>query len=160
MLARLRVWSPKQLQNRPAEGAWSALEVVDHLMRTERSIGDAARTYLPEKRSVSVEERARFLAISAMFRMPTRVRVPAAVSQILPSDTPSLDVLTEQWEQEGRRWHELLGSPLAADASFAAMRHPASGWISLRGALHFVAVHTRHHEFQLDRIAQASRDVR
>ncbi len=152
MLHELDQWSYERLSLRPKTGAWSALEVVDHLVRTERLVRSTALETLPERIEVSTAERWKLYLLVCMFRLPVRVRVPTAVHMILPGALRPLRDLKVEWGVERQRLQELLRSPLAATADRAAIRHPAVGWINLHGALLFVSVHLKHHTFQMQRL--------
>ncbi len=48
LLTQIASLPPAQLNNKPAEDSWSALEVLDHLHKVEHSILDAVIDTIPE----------------------------------------------------------------------------------------------------------------
>ncbi len=159
-LSVLSDWPLERLRFRPAENAWSALEVLDHLVRTERAMCDAAEKNLPWQKEVPLFDRAKLLALLCMFRFPVKVKVPTAVATILPGNLLSLSEITEHWERERQRWQKLLRSPVCTRTEVAAVQHPVTGWIDVRGALFFLSVHLKHHAFQFKRLAEEAMDSR
>ena len=66
-------WPPARLAYRPAAGAWSANEVLDHLVKVEGEILAAARERLQNPHRLGVRDRLGFLFIDRVFRSPAAV---------------------------------------------------------------------------------------
>lgn len=140
----------------PSPDSWSILQVFDHLIRTERSVRESSERNLLQKRArVSMREQLRAQRFLLMFRLPVRVRMPKAVSFIMPGQPVSLNSIVQAWDEERRLLHSFLLQQEPAALHFTAMRHPAIGALNLRDALRFLVVHQRHHEFQLQRLRWA-----
>jgi len=48
LLFEVALWSPAQVHFRPKPCAWSALDVLDHLVKVEVALIDAVRSQLPD----------------------------------------------------------------------------------------------------------------
>ena len=57
MLSGLFAWHEDQLRFRPAPASWSALDVMDHLIKTEKGWIDAVRSNLPDGHLVASRDR-------------------------------------------------------------------------------------------------------
>lgn len=145
--------SAEQVRHRPSEVEWSVLEVLDHLRRTESAIHRSCEENIRLRRHrVSAQERVKAKFFLLMLRLPVRVKVPSTVSFVLPSMPESLQKVLDAWKQEHLRFRDFLAKVTARDAGIGAVKHPAVGWLDLRGALLFLSVHLRHHYFQIDRL--------
>jgi len=83
ILAEVGGW-PAELQRwRPADGGWSALQVLDHLVRTEAGISAVARVRLAMPQRITVRDRVGFVFVEHVFRSRRRVRVPGSVANVI-----------------------------------------------------------------------------
>jgi hypothetical protein len=156
VLRLLNRWPEEDLARKPSPGAWSALEVLDHLLKTEASVRHSCQENLKSRHNiVTLAAKARAVTFLTLMRTPVRVTVPAAVSFVLPEAPASLENVLSRWDAERRELRMLLGTLTEEAGNVGVLRHPAVGWLDLRGALAFLSVHLRHHEFQIRRIAAA-----
>lgn len=153
-LQDLNTWNPRQLAFHPASGAWSAFEVLDHVVKTERGITEEMEKNLPDRRRVPVPDAVRSRLLIALMNSRVRVKVPIEVSaRIWPGHVADLNTLLSSWADSQRcvrAWIDGLGDD---QTSFAVFRHPASGWMRPLEAIGFMGAHVRHHAFQLHRIS-------
>ena len=158
MLDTVGGYSPERLMYSPMPGDWSILQLFDHLMRTERSIRQTSTRNLtlpvlmPKP---TLRERRRALYLLALFRLPTRVRVPKAASFVRRERPESLQAIAAQWSSERDLLRQFLIEQQRSALRETAMRHPAVGAMTLRSALSFLVVHLWHHEFQMSRLRRA-----
>ena len=156
LLADIDAWSPPQLTYRPTPAAWSAAEVLDHIVRVEREILAAAQRGLPTPHRRGASDRLRFILLDWLFRSDRRVRVPGSVPQVLPAPHADLGTVRREWDVARQELGSFL-APLTADQlSLGVFRHPVAGWMSVPQVLRFFWVHTHHHGYQLDRLRAAS----
>ena len=153
----LATWSPGQLRLCCKPGSWSAIQVLDHVIRTERGILGEMRQNVQQGDRVPFVHRVKSELLILLMHSPTRVKVPGLVSLvILPRNEVGLTALTEAWrgsQIELEQWVAGLGRNQAAYAGF---RHPVSGWMSVLQAIMFMGAHVRHHRYQLGRIRRSS----
>lgn len=143
---------------RPEPEAWSATDVLEHLVRVERGVlfgisrqvaaGDARRDVgMPSAESQA--ELREFLLSEGRIEMPA-----SAERFITPQGKPYADLRAE-WDALPDRWREALDSVPAELATVGLIRHALAGALTAEGAAGFVTDHARHHLHQLRRILEA-----
>lgn len=155
LLDELRGWPPDRLALRPAEGSWSALEVLDHLVLTEREITAAVRAGAGQPKKIGVRDRLGFLMVERVFLTERRVKVPKAVTTVLPGKDLELARISERWDADRGELAHVLEGCSRLTAQDGVFRHPVAGMMTIGQVLRFFSVHIVHHRFQLARI-QAS----
>lgn|GEM_PF-1938260 len=163
-LRALDALTPAQRAAHPADGAWSADDVAEHLMRTERGMVRGI------ERQVAAADARRDVgepSEEALVRLLTRLteddtlRYPmpeSAAPYIAPSGLDPADVRAE-WDALAAHIHHLADAFPPELAAVGLTRHPLIGGMTAAGTIRFVAAHIVHHRRQLDRIA-ASEPVR
>ena len=154
LLAQLAGWSPEQLRHRPNPAAWCAAEVLDHLARTDRGIFATMRRTVNSDvtNPVTTKDRLTTAMVLAAMRSTARTKVPPAASLVLPDPTcdPAAAIA------ELLATHTELGTFLdqlpSAQLANGVFRHPVGGWMNPARTVTFLAVHMRHHRYQIDRI--------
>lgn len=149
LLDLLGRWPEEYLLFRPADGGWSAVQVVDHLVRTEVEIVAAARRGLAQPHRIGARDRAGTWFLQRVFESDRKVKAPGKVTAIMPADAPSLSECAQRWEQARRELAALEACVNTAVARQGIFRHPVGGWMTLDGVRDFFAVHIHHHGFQL-----------
>lgn len=157
LVAAVGAWPGAHVVFRPGPGAWSAVEVLDHLARTERAILATVRLGLDAPHPLGVRDRAGVWFLDWLFRSERRVRVPASAATVVgPDATADFAGVARAWA-EGRE--DLAGflAPLApAQLTAGVFRHPVAGWMSVPQVLRFFWVHAHHHGYQLARLRAAA----
>lgn len=157
MLALLAGWTPDQLQFRPQPGAWSALDVIEHLMLTEKSVLEGMQRNVGKGHAVTVGGRCRSAMVLAVMGLPTRVKVPASVTFVLPSAaSTNLPAAAASWERDREQFTHFLEGLSNAQCKEGLFKHPIGGWATAAGAVLFLRAHQRHHRYQLSRLQKAS----
>ncbi len=156
MLAEASSWSAERLRFKSDPAAWSILDVLDHLFKTEASLVRTAQTSLDKARKVGLRERVGAMVVTGVMRSPLRVKVPATASAVLPGRAPDLAVITPRWDKVRVEMTDLVGRLTPEQLTCGLFKHPISGWMTMPQALRFVSAHLRHHEYQLARIRRAS----
>lgn len=154
LVRRIQAWPHDWLAYKPAAPSeWSALEVVDHLRKTELAVLHSCEKNLKSRKHVvSPSERGKALVFLAMMRLPIKVRVPEAVSFVLPDHVTSLQTVLKSWAAERSLLKAFLGRLTTSTENVGLVFHPAVGWMDIRATMSFLSVHLRHHEYQLRRI--------
>ncbi len=159
LLKGLEVWSAERLNVHPVEGGWSALQVVDHLIKTERHIQNRVREGLAAPHRLGLRDRLGTAFLTRIFRSDRRVKVPKSASAVLPDAAPDLPTLLSQWDRSRAELAALLAALTPAQQTTGVFRHPVGGWMSVPGVLTFFSVHMHHHNFQLNRLQEAHRNA-
>src|SRR3954468_23884624 len=130
LLDELARWPAAQLNARPAAGKWSALEVVDHLVRTDREVLRMVEVAQGSRRAVRTKDRVRALMVLGVMWLPTRVAMPKPVeAAVKPTLTGDLPTLRNQWEQVDVALHDVIANLPAAECRLGVAKHPVSGWL-------------------------------
>lgn len=154
LVSRVSSWSEESLNFRPSAAEWSALEVFDHLVRTESSILDAARLGLSHPRRIPLYDRLRTSLLMRLFRSQTRVKVPGNVTQILPGSNLNFSDVQSRWGDARRELAAFLEAASAEQLRKGIFKHPVGGWMNSEGILTFFSVHMIHHGYQIERISE------
>jgi len=159
VLADIARLSPTQLRFRPEQTAWSVSEVIDHLVKVEKALLEAARGQLPNGTPLKFNDRVGALFIIGIMQLPMRVKVPASASMVLPEATADTSEIAMRWSAVREEMAEMLRSLRPEQLRCGLFRHPVSGWMTMARALAFLSAHLRHHDYQLNRLKSASRKL-
>lgn len=160
LLHKLEKHPDPVLNQPPADGGWSVLQVLHHLIIAERASFD----YVKKKLSYGpVLENAGFLAawrlflIKFYFWLPIKIKAPEGVdSRVLP-ETSDLATTVAQWKTQRRELRQYLAALPDAQFSKEVYKHPAAGKMSLRQMLQFFGAHVNRHETQINRVLKGVR---
>jgi len=155
LLASIESLSASDLAWRPELGAWCVLDVVDHLMKVERTMVEGFKGNLALRNPVPLVDRLRAYGLLGLMLSPIRVKVPTLALNTLPEMTSSLPVMVERWMQFRSEMAQLISMLAPEELLFGATRHPVSGWMDVRLALAFLSAHLRHHAYQVKRLQSA-----
>jgi hypothetical protein len=152
-LEGVRSGSDSQRRFRPGEGAWSMLDVTEHLvLAEEKSLLGILKGPRPGTRVTSLAQ-IRMAAVRLVLGTSLRVKVP--VQTVVPQGNVSLEELEARWKAAHLGVTGAFEPVTSADAGDARFRHPISGWVTAREGLGFLVAHIRHHSVQLTRIRRA-----
>jgi hypothetical protein len=156
LLADVAALTPAQRTWRGAPHAWSAVDVIEHLVLAEQVVlGDLAtaadRADMPRR----VVHRVRSVMVWLVLRLGVRVSVPAEAMR--PTGSASFEVLRERWDAQHRALHAFVGGLDAAGLRRRVFRHPIAGPLDVPQALRLLSAHLSTHQRQLARI-RAERD--
>ena len=144
----------------PAPGAWSAAQVVHHLLFIEGRMLKVIQSKLQDTANLlnpSLTTRLRALLVRAILRLPNiRVKAPQGVATLTDTnEIPPLETMKADWQTLRRQWEQLLNEypgPLLGRAIFP---HPRSGMLNIYQLMEFLVDHLLHHQQQLARIKAA-----
>ncbi len=156
VLSRVVSWPKERLLFRHESNSWSTLDVVDHLVKVERSSLAAIRSSLPGGHPVTLKDRLGAFVVISIMKSPMRVKVPSSASEVFPDSEADLVSVSEHWNQTRVILRKVLDSLSADQLRCGLLRHPVAGWMTMSGAMDFVSAHMRHHEFQLRRLEKGS----
>lgn len=147
LLSEVETLRPEDLQARPASGAWSILEIVEHLVVAERVILQG----LPEPSALvpaprGPRHRLTYPLVWLVLRLGIPVKAPSR--RMLPTGAAALDELRPRWEAT-YQWLRAYAASLAPGADPAVFRHPVCGPLTLRQALRLDRLHLEVHARQI-----------
>jgi uncharacterized damage-inducible protein DinB len=143
----------EQLTFRPAPNAWSALDVLEHLVKMEEAIAARVRPREPSGQLETVRVKAALCLMRVLFVARGRIRVP--VQAILPLGGVTLSDLAGRWEAAQAALRERLETFGPEDWPRPMMRHPLIGRLTPAEGLTFIHWHMGHHQRQIARIRRA-----
>lgn len=160
VLAGLADWPGEQLQFRPAAASWSALDILDHLVKVEKAWLDAAERSLPNGHSVTSQDWLRGWLVWCVLRSPLRLKVPASAVQVWPEESVPYEVISSQWQGTRNQMAERLSGLSAAQLGRGLFQHPVSGWMTPLQSIRFLSAHLQHHSYQFKRLKHSVRPLR
>jgi len=139
--------------NRPrADGGWSALQVLHHVVAAE----EATLGYIKKKMQAGsaipragLRSRLGLLGLRLAFASPLRFRAPASTASV-PAEVDAAR-LRATWQSSREAWHALLDDFPEDLAGRQIFRHPTAGRMGLRDTLGFMQSHLDHHARQVER---------
>lgn len=150
----LKTWPSDKLTQQPAEGGWCALEVIDHIISSERgTLG-----YLVKKTSSGWDEipkrtpetDAAAGQLHAALESDGKWGVPVKFPPPAPDMT--LDKLAHTWMHSHNDIAHWIGARPDGIEDKLVFKHPIAGRITLDQTLGFLQRYIPHHRFQLERI--------
>ena len=142
-----------QLTFRPAPNAWSALDVLEHLVKIEEAIAARVRPREPRRLGEAVRAKTALVIMRVLFLARGRIKVP--VQGVLPLGGVTLSDLVSRWEAAQAALRERLEGFGPEDWSRPMMRHPLIGLLTPSEGLTFIRRHMDHHRRQIARIRRA-----
>jgi hypothetical protein len=155
VLARLAEWEPRCLTYRPSPEAWSAAEVLDHIVRAEVGTVHDLRSGLRHPHNLGSAQRPSIATLSRILRSDKKFQVPGTAASIHPNRQITLPEVTHRWEQARRHLQLVLQRLSPADTGAGVFQHPFAGWMTVQEVLENFGDHLYHHEFQLERLRAA-----
>jgi hypothetical protein len=157
LLAELTGWSSSCLGFRPTPSAWSAVEVLDHIVRCEAgTIADIqVGLHNPHTFGIEDEDRSNIAALDRALRSNRILQVPPEEETIYPDAQATLPDVALRWENARADLRSLLESLAPADLSSGVFHHPFAGWMMVSDVLEHFSAHLHHHSFQLARLQTA-----
>lgn len=149
----LSTYSNEQLNKKPADGGWSPMQVIQHLVETEHNI----LKYMQKKISgdatlhkTGFKQNFRFLLFQMVFRSPIKVKAPKGVSEDLPEYSDFAETMTT-WENNRNDLKLFLDNLDDNLWDKKIFRHPAMGRIAMPHTMGFFDEHIRRHTKQIRR---------
>lgn len=147
----------RALLNRPrADGGWSAVQVLSHVISAE----SGTRRYISRKMlggtslpPVGLASHLRLLTLRAANASPFRFRAPAVTADVPEEADPA--TLFSQWQEVRDKWRKLLDGFPDEIRDRMVFRHTLVGLMGMGDTLAFLQSHLDHHVRQIDRLLDA-----
>jgi hypothetical protein len=153
VVSRVEPFDRERLNRPRADGGWSALQVLHHVILVEsgtlRYISKKmqAGTSLPRAGLVS---RLRRLTLQVALASPFRFRAPGVVAEV-PAEIDPADLLA-RWDEARGGWRKLVEEFPEEILDRLVFRHGWVGLMGLRDTLDFLQGHLDHHVRQVERL--------
>lgn len=153
VLALLDGVDADRLDWRPRPDAWSARELVEHLVVAEKEILATRAPASPAGRGVRAAIQANLLHAILRFRVPVPVPSPG----MMPTGEVAVDALAEIWRRNHRALAELVAEATADAPTHVTFAHPVAPALRLAEVISMAALHIDYHRKQLARLLAGPR---
>jgi uncharacterized damage-inducible protein DinB len=151
LLKELKKKDQALLKQRPKGGGWNILEVLGHLLQTEK----LALSYVNKKMNVirdipysGTKAIINKFKLTLIFSMPFRYKAP---QNAMPEYSGLLEDIEKQW-LANREVLSILLKKTGKESRKLLYRHPFAGRMNLLQMMQFFKAHINHHIKQVDRI--------
>lgn len=153
LLSRISALKPAQRAFHPQPGAWSAVQVADHLARTEQTVVQGMKRGVPaHKRQRKLRHVLAYPLVMTAMRVPIRVKAP--LPELVPREERPLEAVEADWRAARSSLRQHLEGIGEDDLDEPLILHPVAGPAGPGKLLAFLAAHIRHHEFQVGRLVK------
>jgi len=148
-LNRIQAMCPDKLVAKPRAGKWSILEIVEHLVVSERVVFQGMpHPSLLVERPRRPEHHFRYLLVEFLLRSGIPVRMPSPA--LAPKGGRSLSELRQLWD-ENQEWLLTYVSQLDSKGlQRVVFEHPAAGPLTLGQAVSLNQSHIHRHVRQAE----------
>lgn len=149
---KIRPYDAEILRRNPDPDSWSAVQVMQHLLKTEQGtltyIGKKLkyRTGIP---AAGIGTRIRSFLLNLYLRGPIKAKAPGFLGEVDASADP--EEVWAQWNTSRQNMREMIVAFPPEYAQHAILKHAFAGRITLAQTLSFLIEHQRRHTAQLER---------
>jgi hypothetical protein len=164
-VAALFMLSQEQLVRPPALNKWSAVQAIDHIVRTNREYFPEIARAIQDSRTARQHAAAPFhyswlgRTVVALFEPPPKLRIPIPTRRIAPPVVLDIDAVRRSYEEHHLRFREYIHEAIAVDMRRAKVRSPflVERWVPLNlgTAIGALLAHERRHIYQARMAAAA-----
>ena len=156
LLRQLGSLSMEVLRYKVGPDKWSIVEVIEHLVISERSILQQLETNVPASiLDAKSKTPDKFQTVIKVMERDIPVDVPE--ESLEPHGRLTMDELLNQWNDIRKKLQGLLAEIKTDNKNDPVYRHPFGGPLDIGESLRFIDVHFDNHLRQIDRIlAQAN----
>ncbi len=159
LFEELSKYSFEVLDKKPKPGAWSVLEVLQHLLVVEKkSLAYAKKksSYPESLKNANFNDHFRQFLLYLYLRAPLKIKAPALVNEEQFVQGVTFEELMEDWQQARQELMAFLDSVPQEWAGKLIFRTFA-GRMTLGGMLFFFKEHFARHKKQIKRTLKATR---
>jgi hypothetical protein len=155
LLGELGAWTAARLGFRPAEGGWSAVEVLDHIVLAEAGTTEDMRETLKALQVLGDEARPKVAELERALRSEQRFILPTGAG-IEPDAGTDFAEVVRRWDVARGELGLMVEGLSDEEARCGVFCHPFAGWMTMGEVLGHMGDHLYHHEFQLERLRENS----
>ncbi|MEL7123613.1 MAG: DinB family protein [Bacteroidota bacterium] len=154
LIEHLKAYSNEQLNHRPAEGVWSVIDVMHHLMRAEM----LSHNYVKKKLSyggtfkkAGLATSWRLFVLNTYLRLPIKFKAPELVSQVHFPEKSDFNEVQGKWRTQRKSLLAFLEELPEEIFDKEIYKHPLAGRVTLGGMVDFFIAHFQRHRKQIYR---------
>ena len=154
LFADLKTYSSEQLCKKPAPDSWSPIQILHHLILSEkysRMYCEKKLSFNPKLKKAGMRANLRANFVDFYLSSPLKVSAPKAIgSDVLPMEDTLANV-REIWLAERVNLEKFIKDLPQEYADKEVYKHPLGGRMSIKGMMQFFDSHFRNHEKQIYR---------
>ncbi len=153
-LDKLAAYSDVQLNTPPAEGGWSPIQVLHHLLLVEEGTLAYVRKKLsfnPLLEKIGLANYWRHFLLTVFIETPLKFKAPAGISGPNLPEFATLAETRARWEKARRDWAVFFGELPEELLDKQVFKHPFVGRLGWRQTVVFLDGHFRRHRRQIGR---------
>ncbi len=154
LLADLENYSTEQLCKKPTPDSWSAIQVLHHLILSEkysRMYCEKKLSFNPKLKKVGIGTAIRTKFVNFYLNSPFKAPAPKMISgDVLPTEDTLANV-REIWLAERINLAKFIQELPQEYTDKEIYKHPLGGRLSIDGMMQFFDAHFRNHEKQIYR---------
>ncbi|WP_340105065.1 DinB family protein [Rhodohalobacter sp. 8-1] len=146
-------YTADQLTFKPEPGYWNLLQVLDHIVTSEKMSAIYIKRQLNGKKyppPPGLKSRFRYSLLKVALKLPFRYKAPSIVDST--GKTPDLHILQESWKTIRGEIQTIIETTDEELLNLGVYEHPRAGLLNMEQALDFLDMHIRHHKKQMERI--------
>lgn len=155
LVADYELYTDEQLMFKPSAGHWNLLQVLDHIVTSEKMSAIYMKRQLSAKKyppTPGFKSSVRYKMLKLALWLPFRYKAPAIVDST--DKSPRLNDLKESWKTIRNEIHTLTENTDEELLALGIYNHPRAGILNMEQALDFLDLHIRHHQKQMQRITE------
>lgn len=156
MLAEVNSMSPQQQQFRSSADAWSALDIVNHLVVSEQATFQFIAIHRDPTRMPQRRQWHHSLRLSLMMfalKSPLKFKMPSRLPN--PQTQKELSLLRSEWLEIQEKLSQYAQHQTDDFFNLPVFRHPIFGTLDFCATLLFLTEHINHHVHQIQRLRKA-----
>lgn len=142
---------PLENWHKAPEGAWTSLEILQHLYLSESGILKLLQKQVlkpaTEFHTVNFKNKYRSTLLNLSLISTLSFKAPTVVSHFERNMT--LEELSQEWHNFETAMKLLLADFPETLKNKVIFRHPRAGWITIKGTINFMRFHQLHHIRQI-----------
>ncbi|MGK0363987.1 MAG: hypothetical protein ACI85O_001041 [Saprospiraceae bacterium] len=150
----LESYSTKQLCKKPAPNSWSAIQILHHLILSEkysRMYCEKKLSFKPKLKKAGLSSTLRTKFVNFYLMSPFKAPAPKQISSPNLPTEDTLDNIHEIWLAERVNLAKFIQDLPQEYADKEIYKHPLGGRLSVKNMMDFFDAHFRAHEKQIYR---------
>lgn len=158
ILTQYNAFTADQLTFKPDPGHWNVLQVLNHIIITEKMASIFIKRQLGGKKyppAPGVKSQFRYALLKLTLKLPFRYKTSTIADST--GKTPDFGRLTESWNTIRTEIRSIIESTDSELLDLGVYEHPRAGLIDMEKVLEFLDIHIRRHQKQIERIIHDER---
>jgi hypothetical protein len=153
IVSRYDAYTTDQLTFKPEPTHWNLLQVLDHIVTSEKMSAIYIKRQLTGKKyppPPGFKSTYRYALLKLALKLPFRYKAPSIVDAT--GKSPDLHNLQESWKTIRQEFRTIIENTDEELLDLGVYKHPRAGLLNMEQALEFMIIHIRHHQKQIERI--------